>query len=105
MCVDFWSLDVEGHELTVLGVPGWEDSVRVRALLVEDVGAAARPDQLDMLLTRRGYVKAHQLHVDSLYTLRGEPLPRTFRYADNFDARWSEVLRGERKRPARRGEG
>ena len=87
----------------MLGVPGWEDSVRVRALLVEDVGLAARPDQLDMLLTRRGYVKAHQLHVDSLYTLRGEPLPRKFRYADDFDARWSYVLQNERKRAPSRG--
>ena len=103
--VDFWSLDVEGHELTVLGVPGWEERVRVRALLVEDVGAAARPDQLDMLLSRRGYVKAHQLHVDSLYTLRGEPLPRKFRYAANFEERWEDVLEGERKRPGARGRG
>lgn len=34
--VDFWSLDIEGHEMSILESDSWLQGVHVRALLVED---------------------------------------------------------------------
>ena len=62
--VDFWSLDVEGHERAVLGSADLK-RLRVRALLVEDDKISHR--ELDRDVTAAGYIKLAQLIADSLY--------------------------------------
>ena len=62
--VDFWSLDVEGHERAVLEATDWR-RVHVKVLMVEDFWVSNR--QLDFQLSQNAMVKAHQLAIDSLY--------------------------------------
>jgi len=67
--IDFWSLDVEGHELEALS-HNWEvNGVSVNALLVEDHHQVQTV--LDRLvLTGHNFVKIAQMPLDSLYTSR-----------------------------------
>ena len=101
--VDFWSLDVEGHELSVLGVPGWERNVSVRVLLVEDIQISS--SVLDRTLLERGVAKVAQLPVDALYVnasaLSGRTAP-LWRGA-NYDADWQTWLpfRRQQRHPAK----
>jgi len=63
--IDFWSLDVEGHELAVLS-DAWEATgLTVNALLVEDHRIIlAELDRL--LLTHHSFVKVAQMPLDTL---------------------------------------
>ena len=62
--VDFWSLDVEGHERAALR--GADLSrIRVRALLIEDDKVNHRALDEDTL--GAGYIKLAQMYADSLY--------------------------------------
>ena len=88
--VDFWSLDVEGLELFVLDALD-VSKVHVRSLLVEDFWQANR--QLDYLLARKGFVKAHQMAADSLYVSTSDSsalLPPDGRwwYPKGFHRQW-----------------
>jgi FkbM family methyltransferase len=62
--VDFWSLDVEGHEMAVLGAVPWS-KCSFTALLVETFWLSDR--HVDRFMTELGYAKVHQLAIDSLY--------------------------------------
>jgi FkbM family methyltransferase len=70
--VDFWSLDVEGHELAALRGAA-RAGVAPRALVVEDFWLSS-PRALDRLLTEQGYSKRLQMPNDALY-VRGLPPP------------------------------
>eukprot|EP00966_Prymnesium_polylepis_P266736 6162044-Prymnesium_polylepis.1 len=61
--VDFWSLDVEGHEMAVLQAGDWQQSVH--AILVEDNKLDVRA--LDALLASKGYGVRARFLVDSLF--------------------------------------
>jgi hypothetical protein len=65
--IDFWSLDVEGYEMTVLSGVDFRQ-ISVSTLLVEDFWLASR--ELDYLLTTHGFTKYQQLSIDSLYVSR-----------------------------------
>ena len=71
--VDFWSLDVEGHELVVLGAVDWE-AITFTAVLVEHYHISMR--ELDYILTMHGLDKRQQLPSDSLYVVREASFPR-----------------------------
>lgn len=60
------------------------------ALLVEDFWASNR--ELDWLLNRKGFVKLHQLPIDSLYVPRhvAARLPAALWYPAAAGASWSE---------------
>jgi hypothetical protein len=79
--IDLWSLDVEGHEMTVLNAV---DLTRnpVRAMLVEDFWINSR--DLDYLLYDKGYKKLRPLAIDSLYVPKDMPEPLEFWYPDRF---------------------
>lgn len=103
--IDFWSLDVEGHELSVLGVPGWERNLSVRVLLVEDIHLAT--SLLDRALLERGFAKVAQLPVDSLFVnasaLGGRAAP-SWRGRDH-EADWAAWLPTRRQQRAPRPTG
>lgn len=65
--VAFWSLDVEGFELRVLRAVPWAQ-LDVRAILVEDGAFDMR--EMDDVMNHAGFVKAHQMALDSLYVAR-----------------------------------
>ena len=65
--VDFWSLDVEGFEMTVLGGIDFE-KIRVDSILVEDFWLSNRA--LDRLLTGNGFLKLRQMQIDSVWVNR-----------------------------------
>ena len=79
--IDLWSLDVEGHEMTVLNAV---DLTRnpVRAMLVEDFWINSR--DLDYLLYDKGCKKLRPLAIDSLYVPKDMPEPLEFWYPDRF---------------------
>lgn len=62
--VDLWSLDVEGHEMTVLGAVPWS-KCSFTALLIETFWLSDRI--VDRFMTELGYAKVQQLTIDSLY--------------------------------------
>jgi FkbM family methyltransferase len=62
--VDFWSLDIEGHEMSVLQSIPW-NTVSFGAILIEDFWISNRV--LDNYMTQKGYVKAAQLAIDSVW--------------------------------------
>ena len=62
--VDFWSLDVEGFEMTVLGGIDFE-KIHVDSILVEDFWLSNRA--LDRLLTGNGFLKLRQMQIDSFW--------------------------------------
>ena len=88
--VDFWSLDVEGLELYVLDALD-VSRVHIRSLLVEDFWQPNR--QLDYLLARKGFVKAHQMAADSLYVSASDasmllPPDGKWWYPKGFHRQW-----------------
>lgn len=87
LTVDFWSLDVEGHEQPVLRGVNW-DSVSVKVLLIEDFWNSNR--QLDYLLSGMRFVKAHQMAIDSAYVSLTalDLLPPSFVYPEGFHETW-----------------
>jgi len=79
--IDFWSLDVEGHEMSVLNSVDFK-RISVRALLVEDFFLSLR--DLDYLLYKKGFKKLAPLGIDSLYAPKDLEEPLEFWYPDNF---------------------
>lgn len=80
--VDFWSLDVEGHEEQVLQSIAWERTP-IAALLVE--GIASDSGSIDAVLAKRsGLTKERQLPIDAVHADRSRAAalpagrPRTF---------------------------
>ncbi|MDQ3457184.1 MAG: FkbM family methyltransferase [Actinomycetota bacterium] len=72
--VDYWSLDTEGSELSILRSFPFDEYV-VRVLTVEHNYSPAR-ERLRGLLERRGYVRVGSLGIDDCYLWRsGFPLP------------------------------
>ena len=65
--VDFWSLDVEGYEMTVLKAINYT-ATPISILLVEDFWISSR--QLDLHLTKNGFFKFHHLAIDSVFVDR-----------------------------------
>lgn len=65
--VDLFVLDVEGAEHVVLDSIDW-DKLSFGALLIEDAKHYGRT--LDYRLNMKGYIKFHQLAIDSLYVHR-----------------------------------
>ena len=90
--VDLWSLDVEGHEIVILSSINWQ-RVRLKALLVEDFWLSNR--NLDHLLTRQAFLKAHQLAIDSLWISSRAtdllPAGGRFWYPPGWHKLWSET--------------
>ena len=80
--VDFWSLDVEGLELSILeSLDGWRgNGLRVRAVLVEDNKLDSR--RLDDVMGRAGYRVFARFLADTLYVRRPNPRPPTPQPAD-----------------------
>ena len=62
--IDFWSLDVEGHEMTVLEAVPWS-KFTFTAILVETFWLSDRI--IDRFMSEIGYAKIQQLAIDSLY--------------------------------------
>lgn len=80
--VDLWVLDVEGHEGVILNGVNW-DKVQFSALLVEDNKQWQR--MLDYRMSMRGYMKLHQLAIDSLYVPHSHTFhSHTFWYPPNW---------------------
>jgi FkbM family methyltransferase len=67
--IDFWSLDVEGHEMQVLNSINFQD-VEIKVLLVEDFWISNR--ELDFLMNKKSYIKHQQLAIDSVYVPRSK---------------------------------
>jgi hypothetical protein len=65
--VDFWSLDVEGHESVVMHQYEPSD-VHVSTMLIEDGGQP--PRAFDYLMNKKGFVKFYQLLGDAVYVSR-----------------------------------
>lgn len=84
--VDFWSLDIEGFEMTVLRVIPWS-RITFGAILIEDFWLSNRV--LDYFMGGHGYSKFQQLAIDSLYM----PWDRTVEkrwLPDGWDSIWGE---------------
>lgn len=62
--IDLWSLDVEGHEMQVLNAVDFTQ-IPVKTIIVEDFWISGR--ELDLLLGQSGFIKYHQLPIDSVY--------------------------------------
>jgi hypothetical protein len=80
--VDLWSLDVEGHEMTVLDSVQF-NRLHVNVLLIEDFWISAR--DLQALMTAKGYVLFQELAVDAVLAKRSFPIPENVWYPVNFD--------------------
>jgi hypothetical protein len=65
--IDFWSLDVEGHEMTVLRAVDFS-KVDVKLLMVEDTWLSSR--ELDQYMTFNGFVKYQHLRIDTVFVNR-----------------------------------
>lgn len=82
--ISFWSLDVEGYEMTVLNAVDLSD-ITIDVLLIEDTCTVR---QYARKLTENGFVKFHQLPIDSLFAHRGFPLPEKTWFNKHYDAHW-----------------
>ena len=99
--IDFWSLDIEGYEMTVLKDINFQ-KIKIDVLLIEDFWINTR--QLDRFMNGAGYVKFQQLPIDALYTSR-DFTPITERgnallwYPDSMDYFWkaNEEFRAKSK--------
>lgn len=65
--IDFWSLDVEGYEMTVLNTVDFK-KIHVGALLIEDFWIPSR--ELDQLMYDSDFIKLYELPLDALYVNR-----------------------------------
>jgi len=80
--VDLWSLDVEGHEMTVL--QGGVRFEQIRMILMENFWLSTRNS--DYFLAQAGYVKWAQLAIDGLFVRRESD---TW-YPPNWDHDWEQ---------------
>lgn len=85
--IDLVSLDVEGFEMTVLQSINFS-AIHVGAILIEDFWISSR--ELDMFMSRHGFIKFHQLPVDAVYVNRKNPAPPHVWYPPQFDT-WVET--------------
>jgi hypothetical protein len=83
--IDFWSLDVEGHELQVLDTVDFK-SIHVKVLLIEDFWLPSR--SLDRKLSESGYHKYHQLQIDSVFVNRSFSANTKIWYPKNYGKDW-----------------
>ena len=83
--IDFWSLDVEGAELDVLGSFDFDD-VPVHAILIEEFWISSR--DLDYLMTTKGFIKLRQLAVDAMYIARSTPFIEPRWDPPNLEGDW-----------------
>ena len=84
--VDFWSLDVEGYEITVLSGVNFR-KISVSVLLIEDFWISQR--QLDEVLLNSehtNFVKAKQFPIDSLFIRNDLVLPSPLWYPPEWSA-------------------
>ena len=88
--VDFWSLDVEGHEMTVLQSVDFSIT-SVSVMLVEDYFISTR--NLDRLLSENGYNKYHQLAVDTVHVKRNHKYVNEVWYPQSYHKNWKETQR------------
>jgi len=80
--IDFWSLDVEGYEMTVLGGVDFT-RISVNAMLIEDFWISTR--DLDLFMTRHGFNKYQSMAIDALYLKRGLPAAYSPWYPPNYE--------------------
>lgn len=64
--IDFWSLDVEKHELEVLKTIDYE-TIEISVLLVEDFWHPVGQMDVFLLNGKTGFFKMSQLPIDSVY--------------------------------------
>ena len=85
--VDFWSMDLEGYERIVINSTDF-GHLEVGVLLVEDFHLSNR--ELDLLMARKGFLKAMQLPHDSVYVSRQTRVcwPSDFWEPPIFDQWW-----------------
>lgn len=86
--VDFWSLDVEGFEMSVLSTIPWEH-LSFEAIMIEDFWLSNRV--LDHFMTVNKYVKVAQLPIDSLWLpITSHALGRPSRWvtSPHLEAHW-----------------
>jgi len=84
--VDFWSLDIEGFEMIVLSSVPWA-KVSFSTIVIEDIHLNMR--ELDMFMTMSGFMKVHQLVMDSVWVPRSAT--RTLSYPPGWHQFWSSV--------------
>ena len=65
--ISLWSLDVEGHEMTILKDLNYAQ-VNVLLFLIEDFWLSAR--ELDLFMSQHSFLKYHQLAIDSVFVNR-----------------------------------
>ena len=93
--VDFWSLDVEGYEITVLSGVNFH-KISVSVLLVEDFWISQR--RLDEVLLNSEHtnlVKAKQFPIDSLFIKKDLELPSPLWYPPGWSS-FVEINKGFR---------
>ncbi len=78
--VDLWSLDVEGYEMQTLKAIG---DVPISVILVESFWISAK--MLDLHLTRKGFIKYHEMAIDSLFVNRSFTVNSQVWYPDMWD--------------------
>jgi hypothetical protein len=98
--IDLWILDIEGLETAVLAAP-WFRDVNVDAMLVEDFWILPKPDLLDVIMGKNGFLKFQELAFDSVFVRRGHPAAQSTQpmwYPPHFDqdlAVWTQRVRNE----------
>lgn len=70
--VDLWILDVEGFEMKILEGTNFAD-INVDAVMVEDLLMLPKPDVLDLVMVKNGFLKFAELALDSVFVRRGHP--------------------------------
>jgi hypothetical protein len=88
--IDFWSLDVEGYEMTILQSVDFS-KIDVKVVMVEEQWVSTR--NLDRLMNIQGFSKYHQIPIDGIYTHRRFPTisswsDRPLFYPKIFDKEW-----------------
>lgn len=97
--IDFWSLDVEGLELTVLESVDF-DKIDVTALLIEDHRIDHR--ELSYLMTAKNMLQYFQLGGDAVWVKRDSNLTLSYVSSseDGFHQRILELLQSDAEREA-----
>jgi len=80
--IDLWSLDVEGHEMTVLNAVDFKQ-IDISVVLIEEFWLSTR--ELDMVMNRNGFYKYHQLPIDGVYAKRSMHGSESVWYPESWD--------------------
>jgi FkbM family methyltransferase len=75
--IDYWSLDTEGSELTILKSFPF-DAYSFRVLTIEHNGFSVR-DEIRAFLEARGYWRVRDMGIDDCYVTRGDLPSRSWR--------------------------